>query len=289
VKTCSRKRPEFGVVPLKTDVLRRLVAPQLNRWKSLREDRLTLLKLRRRSCAFTEKQREPKAFTLLPELRERHCAFTLLELLVVMAIIVLLLAAVVPAVTSLSKSNGRKAAISNLLGGIEQARAQAIADGQATYVVFATFGNGTSQATLDRYNYKSYAIFEDDSANPGAVKQLTPWRTLPTGLSLRANQGSGFAITNLVTPAALPAPTPSFSFTPNSSSSPTFYLIKFNTAGELDTPAANVVLGLFEGFVSSGNETFTCAKDKNGNPFASEYLSIAQHTGRAEPTATPTP
>jgi prepilin-type N-terminal cleavage/methylation domain-containing protein len=290
VKTCSRKRPELGVVPLKADVLRRLVAPQLDRGKSLREDRLTLLKLCRRSCAFTLPKPGGRS-----TLRSRRAVvfseggFTLLELLVVMAIIVLLLAMVVPAVTSLSKSNGRKAAIANLLGGIEQARAQAIADTQATYVVFATFGIGTSQAILDRYNYKSYAIFEDDSANPGAVKQLTPWRTLPTGVSLRANQGSGFAITNLVTPAALPAPTPSFSFTPNSSSSPTFYLIKFNTAGELDTPAANVVLGLFEGFVSSGNETFTCAKDKNGNPFASEYLSIAEHTGRAEPTATPTP
>jgi len=49
---------------------------------------------------------------------------------------------------------------------------------------FRRFGSGTSQTVLDRYNYKSYAIFEDDPANPGAVKQLTPWRILPTGVSL---------------------------------------------------------------------------------------------------------
>jgi type II secretory pathway pseudopilin PulG len=212
-----------------------------------------------------------------------------MEMLVVTAIIVFLLAAVMPAVNSLSKSNGRKAAMDNLIGGIEQARAQAIANGQATYVVFPTFGAGASQAILDRYNYKSYAIFEDDPLNAGGVKQLTPWRTLPTGVSLRANSGSGFAVTNLVLPGALPAPTPSLNFTPDSSSSPTFYLLKFNTLGELDTPAADVVLGLFEGFVSNGTEKFTCTTDQNGNPLASEYLMIAQHTGRAMPTATPIP
>ena len=63
-------------------------------------------------------------------------AFTLLELLVVVGIISVLLVAVIPAVNSLSKSSGRKGAISNLLGAIEQARAQAIKDGRRTYVVF---------------------------------------------------------------------------------------------------------------------------------------------------------
>src|SRR6266571_1834156 len=101
--------------------------------------------------------------------------FTLIELLVVIGIIVMALAALVPAVTSLSKSGGRRAARNSLLGGIEQARAEAIKSGQATYVVFPTFTSGT-QSTLDRYNYRSYAIFEDDAANPGNVKQLTEWK-----------------------------------------------------------------------------------------------------------------
>jgi len=240
---------------------------------------------------FTPRQPRERCGTFMqPELRERHGAFTLLELLVVTGIVALLMAAVVPAVTSLSKSNGRKAAVNNLLGAIEQARAQAIADGQATYVVFPTFGSGTSQATLDRYNYKSYSIFEDDPANSTThIKQLANWKTLPSGVALRANQNSGFAVTNLATPAALASPTPSFKFTPDTSSSPACYLIKFNTAGELDTPAASVVLGLFEGFVSNGNEKFTCAKGQNGNPLAADYLTIAQHSGCAVPTASPTP
>src|SRR3954452_23256826 len=79
-------------------------------------------------------------------------SFTLIELLVVIGIISLLLVAVVPVVNSLSKSSGRKGAMSGLLGIFEQARAEAIKTGQATYVVFPTFATA-SQATLDKYHY----------------------------------------------------------------------------------------------------------------------------------------
>src|SRR5213596_1929542 len=81
----------------------------------------------------SRKQSAP-AFTLVPALRGRFRAFTLVEMLVVLGMIVILLSAMIPAVTSLSKANGRKAALANLLGGIEQARAEAINTSQATYV-----------------------------------------------------------------------------------------------------------------------------------------------------------
>src|SRR5690349_3780981 len=70
-----------------------------------------------------------------PSLHVRN-AFTLLEMLVVMGIIVLLLVALIPAVGPLSKSSGRKGAVNTVLGTIEQARAQAIKSGRPTYVVF---------------------------------------------------------------------------------------------------------------------------------------------------------
>ena len=89
--------------------------------------------------------------------RERASAFTLLELLMVLGIVALALAALVPAVTSLSKSSGRIAGRDSLLGAIEQARAEAIKSGQSSYIVFPTFTSG-NQSTLDRYNYRSYAI-----------------------------------------------------------------------------------------------------------------------------------
>jgi len=223
------------------------------------------------------------AFTSVPALRGRLRAFTLIEMLVVLGIIALLLVAIVPAVTSLSKANGRKAAIGNLLGGIEQARAEALKSGQATYVVFPALTSGT-QSTLDRYNYRSYAIFEDDAATPGNVKQLTAWKSFPTGVALRA--AGTAALSNLADPASL-TPSVTLSFAPDAGATP-FKCFKFNSNGEVTAPAANVLLGIFEGYVNSGTEIAT-TKDASGNPSAVEYVRVSQFTGRAEPTATPSP
>jgi type II secretory pathway pseudopilin PulG len=209
-------------------------------------------------------------------------SFTLLELLVVIGIIAALLVELVPAVNSLSKSSGRKGAISNLLGAIEQARAQAIKSGQATYLVFPTLSAG-SQTTLDRYNFKSYAIFEDDPANPTTPKQLTNWKLLPTGVAIRAKPGSPESLTNLPDPSGL-APVPTFNFTPEASATVVFRCIKFGGDGQLESPAVNVTLGVFEGYVNAaaGNEIITSSKDVNGEPAAKESLTIARLTGRAQ-------
>ena len=227
-------------------------------------------------------------------------AFTLLELLVVMGIIIIALTALVPAVTSLSKAGGRRAAINSLLGGIEQARAEAIKSGQATYVVFPTFTGGV-QSTLDRYNSRSYAIFEDDAARPGNVKQLTDWKSFPTGVALRAGAYTinGVSVdpflSYLQDPSAL-NPAPTFTFAPDLSAAAVFRCLKFNSNGEVQAPitlANAVYLGIFEGYVSTGSEVAT-TKDGSGNPSAVEYVMVSQFTGRAEPadavsTPTPTP
>jgi prepilin-type N-terminal cleavage/methylation domain-containing protein len=219
----------------------------------------------------------------------REGGFTLLELLIVLGIIALMLVALVPAVTSLSKAGGRRAARDSLLGGIEQARAEAITSGQPTYVVFPTFTSG-AQSILDRYNYRSYAIFKDDAAHPNPnparvnVMQLTDWKSFPTGVALRAAGAAG--LSNLPDPANLtPQAVANLSFVPDTSATP-FRCIKFNSNGEVATPAANVLLAVFEGYVNNGSEVAT-TKDGSGNPSAVEYVMVSQFTGRAEPTPAP--
>ena len=201
-------------------------------------------------------------------------AFTLIEMLVVIGIISILLVALIPAVNSLSKSSGRKAAVSNLLGAFEQARAQAIKDGQATYVVFPIFTSGT-QATLDRYNYKSYAIFEDDPATPATPKQLTNWKTLPAGVALRA--AGTTPLSSLSDPATLSI---TLTFGPDNTAKP-FKCLKFNSSGEVESPPSNVSIAIFEGYVNGGLEVITGSKDASGNPLATESINIARLTGRA--------
>ncbi len=167
-----------------------------------------------------------------------------------------------------------------MLGAFEQARAEAIKTGQATYIVFPTFSAGTSQTTLDRYNYKSFAIFEDDPANPATPKQLTRWQTLPTGIAIRASGSS--PLSNLAAPTALNPSIASFPFTPDSSATPTYKCIKYNASGEIEAPGSNVILTVFEGYINGTTEIATSAKDSNGEPAARESITIARLTGRAE-------
>ncbi|MDQ2868079.1 MAG: prepilin-type N-terminal cleavage/methylation domain-containing protein [Verrucomicrobiota bacterium] len=205
-------------------------------------------------------------------------AFTLLEVMVVIAIIAILIGLLVPTIGSLSKSGGRKATVSLLLGVIEQARALAIKDGRATYVAFAaqpTDGTtGIADATLvDRYFYHAVAIFED-SADFASKTQVTNWKVFPTGISLRteisfsAQTGQGWKWSSS-----------DFAFTPAGTQAQQFPFMKFDGSGTLAAPSPTgtnpLYLRLFEGNVTGTYEHPTTKANKD------ETISIARVTGRA--------
>lgn len=213
--------------------------------------------------------------------RRRLPAFTLVELLIVIGIIAVLLVAIVPAVNSLSKSSGRKAAVSNLLATLEQARSQAIKDGRSSYVGLAAEPTGgatgiTDQNVISRYFYHAYAIFEDDPSDSTKPKiQVTPWKLFPTGISLRTEISfpSASSTTNAVWSST------DLAFTPAGASTQKFPFLEFDSTGALIAPAgANIgpiLVRLFEGSVTGTTEHPTTAANKD------EVISIAPVTGRA--------
>lgn len=223
----------------------------------------------------------PHTHTVTDRLHSPQPAFTLIELLVVIGIIALMLVALIPAVNSLTKSSGRKAAIGSLLGVVEQARVHALKTGRASYIVFPAFTAG-DQSTLDRYNYKAFAIYEEDPADSSTPKQITKWQTLPTGVALRASAGAPGSVTDLSDSSSL-TPAATFAFAPDANATPVFHCIKFNANGEVESAASSYVeVAVFEGHVNGTTEKATGTLDTNGQPAARESLKIAHLTGRAE-------
>ncbi len=214
-----------------------------------------------------------------PVRRSEQDAFTLIELLVVIGILAILFVAVLPVVNSLSKSSGRKGAISNITSIIEQGRSLALTDARNTYVAFATALPGSAPPQMiQEYSYRAYAVFEDDAT--GSTKlQVTRWQKLPTGISFRnQNESSG---TGTCLTSANNTTTVTFSFPPLGSTIDCPYL-EFDSTGAIIQPAtvSPMRIVIFEGNVNGGNESPT-ARESTGEPVRDE-VQVEKFTGRAK-------
>ena len=181
----------------------------------------------------------PAAFTP-PKLRGRF-GFTLLELLVVIGIMTLLLVALVPAVTSLSKSNNINTAGRMVANSLTVARSEAI--NQRTLIRFEVATNWPNDSAAA---YRKFTLVQHD-VTTGTDKQLTKWETLPDGLTFNPQD---------------PTPgTGSYFFSVGQSQNPkltsggqaiTTTYIEFSPTGALSaTPVNNPVrLRLVQGYVS---------------------------------------
>jgi prepilin-type N-terminal cleavage/methylation domain-containing protein len=204
--------------------------------------------------------------------------FSLTELLVVMAILVLLGAMSAPILSSFSHQVGRKGTVNLLLNTFEQARVVALSTGATTYVGFAD-----KKFPLEKYRYRAFILFrertEDDPAAPPYVI-LTKWTFLPQGISFKS-----------IGPQLLgdTGPDNSMRFDsgdgiPALRQKASLRLIGFNNSGQLSYPSGassnQLTLFVYEGFYTSGSPGKDNLTNKK-NPFF-ERLSFRRFTGRAE-------
>lgn len=118
--------------------------------------------------------------------RCRSCGFTLVEMLVVAALIAVLSALTLPAMRGLVGASGVRGAVSSVLGTLEQARNAAIEAGTDVYVGFPA--GGFDDDSLVRSSMivvrgpRPASDPEDDAFLP-----LTRWIKLPTGVVIDAS------------------------------------------------------------------------------------------------------
>ncbi len=134
-------------------------------------------------------------------------AFTLAEMLVVIAIIAIIATIAIPAMKGLMETNTMTTATRQLLDDVAFARQKAISSRSKVYMVFippeywkdVIVSDFTPEGRRELTNlvngqFTSYALFSEKSLGdqPGRLypKYLTQWRTLPDGVLIETNKFS---------------------------------------------------------------------------------------------------
>ena len=167
--------------------------------------------------AFSLDPATPHAVAQSPQ-RKTVFGFSLLELLVVMAIMAILLTMTMAVGPGLLKSTAMSSSLSSVASAVSLARSEAIRTRKQTYFVLAP-----DSGTLDGRSYTSYAVIRQEDASGTNYRYVTPWKKLPTGVL--------FNPTNSLTPLAsvtnLPYPN-------ENGSAQTMRVISFVSDGSLD-------------------------------------------------------
>ena len=208
--------------------------------------------------------------------RHKKSAFSLLELLVVVAVIGLMMALLVPAVAGFSSTSGRKGAVTIVMNTLEQARVSAIETGRETVVVFWK-KNGVAGFPPDEQD----AVMVLRKNEAAAWEPITRWVKLPNGVLFQSENTSSLILTaeadqtmldavphNSADPKTKPAASQSGS-------------VQFTTSGSIVIPSGSsngLYIAFTEGQRDAGTGDMTVDKQKTGGQ---EVISLARYTGRS--------
>ena len=226
-----------------------------------------------------------------------------------MAIVSLLIGLLVISVRGLNGGTSRRAAVGTLMGIFDQARAVAVTDGRATYVVFVSTTRSQGDASTAVYPAmwgRAYALFEDPAlqdstkASDFVPQQRSSWFYLPTGVAFKcAGNGDDSApsVTAMLPADNTPTADPTTFNVPKVSGGTvalSLPYVKFDATGQIidfqgnlltpTTPPVHVLL--FEGVVNNvGIETFThqsAINGTSGQKYALDEIVLKPITGRAK-------
>lgn len=201
-------------------------------------------------------------------------AFSLVELLTIVAIITVMMTLLVPALSGITSTAGRRGAVTIMMNSFEQARVAALESGQTVYIGFA---DNDSIFAAKEMNYSAFLIFreptEEEKASGKSYVILKNWTRLPKKIAFKRVEKS-------LVPSAGGTQFPNLSKELAASFSgwdETLPCIAFNASGAVEEPNNNLRLFLYEGFFSNGKEVPT--RDANN---LWETIHVSKYTGRAQ-------
>jgi prepilin-type N-terminal cleavage/methylation domain-containing protein len=198
-------------------------------------------------------------------------AFTLLELLVVVAVICVMMTLLVPAVGSMTSSGGRKGAVTIVMNTLEQARMAAIEKSRDVVVVFWK-KNGTTSAADEQDAI--LVLRRDDSNN---WEPIGRWVKLPKGVLFHSEDAHS-EILKQNSSALAEVADATISALPGNPTKINLGAVQFSSSGAVQLPSTSIGLrvALTEG---QRNESGALVADKQKSG-GFEVISIARYTGR---------
>jgi prepilin-type N-terminal cleavage/methylation domain-containing protein len=211
-----------------------------------------------------------------PAAGSRSCrAFSLVELLVVIAIISILLVAAFPIFTNNSNS-ARQASREIIKGYLQQARAHAIASGNATALAIPVLGSdpalGARSASLVEVEVDNSSGSYEPIQENGQDRLLQRWGKLSGNFYfLTAAQANAPKPTVLETTNTLQVTSKGKTFSCNA--------IVFAPNGQIVQPPSGIIIAIAMGQAINRNGSLTLTDRKNGQPVF-DLLQVNRLTGR---------